>query len=256
MMFEERVSKILEIVNERHTASVADLATLLGTSESTIRRDITELDKRGQLKRVHGGAARLSNSVITAEYDVQTKSNIHADLKLKIAKYAAASIYKNDFVYIDAGTTTLTMIPYIDAPGAVFVTNGFSHAKALTQRGYPVYITGGRLKLTTEAIVGDGAVRSIEKYNFTKSFMGTNGIDEKSGFTTPDIDEALIKEAAMHPGGASNPSSRGPSTWGSWRTWWNTASLWRRPFSPGFTGRRSLRFSSTRWPSNRAAEVV
>ena len=197
MMFEERVSKILEIVNERHTASVADLAALLGTSESTIRRDITELDKRGQLKRVHGGAARLSNSVITAEYDVQTKSNIHADLKLKIAKYAAASIYKNDFVYIDAGTTTLTMIPYIDAPGAVFVTNGFSHAKALTQRGYPVYITGGRLKLTTEAIVGDGAVRSIEKYNFTKSFMGTNGIDEKSGFTTPDIDEALIKEAAM-----------------------------------------------------------
>ena len=58
------------------------------------------------------------------------------------------------------------------------------------------------------------------------------------------------------PGGASRFSSRGPSTWGSWRTWWNTASLWRRPFSPGFTGRRSLRFSSTRWPSNRAAEVV
>lgn len=50
MMFEERVSKILEIVNERHTASVADLAALLGTSESTIRRDITELDKPGTVK--------------------------------------------------------------------------------------------------------------------------------------------------------------------------------------------------------------
>ena len=196
-MFEERIAKILQIVNERNTASVAALAAEIGTSESTIRRDIIELDKRGQLKRGHGGAARISNPVITNEYDVQTKSEIHSDLKLKIAKYAATAIHSDDFVYIDAGTTTLTMIPYINAPGAVFVTNGFSHAKALTQRGYTVYITGGRLKLTTEAIVGDAAVRSIDKYNFTKCFMGTNGIDEKQGFTTPDIDEALIKEAAM-----------------------------------------------------------
>ncbi len=197
MMFEERAAKILEVVNTRHTASIGDLAAAVGTSESTIRRDVMELDQRGQLRRVRGGAARISNPVVTGEYDVQTKSAIHADLKLRIAKYAAATVHSDDLVYIDAGTTTLTMIPYIDAPGAVFVTNGFSHAKALTQQGYVVYVTGGRLKLTTEAIVGEGAVRSIEKYNFTKCFMGTNGIDERRGFTTPDIDEALIKEAAM-----------------------------------------------------------
>lgn len=197
MMFEERAAKILEIVNSRRTASIADLAAALGTSESTVRRDVVELDRRGQLKRVRGGAAGAANPVVTGEYDVQTKAGIHADLKQRIAKYAAAAIRSDDLVYLDAGTTTLTMIPYIEAPGAVFVTNGFSHAKALTQRGYVVYITGGRLKLTTEAIVGDNAVRSIERYNFTKCFMGTNGIDEARGFTTPDIDEALIKEAAM-----------------------------------------------------------
>ena len=197
MMFEERAAKILEIVNSRHTAGIGELAAALGTSESTVRPGVIELGRRGQVRRGHGGAARISNPVVTGEYDVQTKSGIHADLKLKIAKYAAATIHSDDLVFIDAGTTTLTMIPYIDAPGAVFVTNGFSHAKALTQRGYAVYITAGRLKLTTEAIVGDSAVRSIERYNFTKSFMGTNGIDEKRGFTTPDIDEALIKEAAI-----------------------------------------------------------
>ena len=197
MIFEERAAKILEIVGRRATVSIGDLARAVGTSESTIRRDITELDHQGKLKRVHGGATRMSNPVITGEYDMQTKSGIHADLKLRIAKYAAATIHSDDLVYIDAGTTTMMMIPYIDAPGVVFVTNGFTHAKALIQRGYVVYITGGRLKLTTEAIVGYDAVRSIEKYNFTKSFMGTNGIDEKRGFTTPDIDEALIKEAAM-----------------------------------------------------------
>ena len=197
MMIEERAAKILSIVNNRHTATIGDLAAEIGTSESTIRRDVTELDRQGKLKRVHGGAARLSSPVITGEYDVQTKSNIHADLKSRIAKYAAASIHSDDLVYIDAGTTTLMMIPFINSPGAVFVTNGYSHAKALTQRGYVVYITSGRLKITTDAIVGHDAARSIEKYNFTKCFMGTNGIDENRGFTTPDIDEALIKEAAM-----------------------------------------------------------
>lgn len=197
MMFEKRAAKILELVNSRNTVSFADLASEVGTSESTVRRDITELDRQGKLRRVHGGAARISNPVITGEYDIQTKSGIHTDLKKRIAQYAATLIDRDDFVYIDAGTTTLMMIPYINAPGAVFVTNGFSHAKALIQRGYTVHITGGRLKLSTEAIVGHDAVRSIEKYNFTKCFMGTNGIDEKRGFSTPDIDEALIKEAAM-----------------------------------------------------------
>jgi len=197
MLFEERADKILAFIDRYHTASISDLAAAVGTSESTIRRDVIELDRRGQLRRVRGGAARISGPVFTGEYDVQTKAAIHADLKLRIARYAAAAIHGDDLVYIDAGTTTLTMIPYIHAPGAVFVTNGFSHAKALTQRGYTVYITGGRFKLTTEAIVGAGAVQSIEKYNFTKCFMGTNGIDEKRGFTTPDIDEALIKEEAM-----------------------------------------------------------
>lgn len=197
MLFEERAAKILSILNSRYTVSIAELAAEVGTSESTIRRDVAELDKQGRLKRIHGGAMKASNPVFTDEYDVQTRASIHADLKQRIARYAATTVHRDDLIYIDAGTTTLMMIPYIDAPGAVFVTNGFSHAKALTQRGYEVRMVGGRLKLKTEAIVGYEAARSIEKYNFTKCFMGTNGIDEKRGFTTPDIDEAVIKEAAM-----------------------------------------------------------
>ena len=197
MLFEERAAKILSILNSRYTVSITELAAEVGTSESTIRRDVTELERRGQLKRIHGGAMRTSNPVVTGEYDVQTRAGIHADLKQRIARYAAATVHGDDLVYIDAGTTTLMMIPYIDAPGAVFVTNGFPHAKALTQRGYEVRIVGGQLKLKTEAIVGHDAAKSIEKYNFTKCFMGTNGIDAKRGFTTPDIQEAVIKEAAM-----------------------------------------------------------
>ena len=198
MLFEERAEKILTAVDKKGSASVTELAIEIGTSESTIRRDIAALDKQGKLKKVYGGAARTLNPVFTDEYDVKTKSAMNIEQKEKIAEYAAKTINDGDFVFIDAGTTTLMMIPFIKASGAVFVTNGIAHAKALIQAGYKTYITGGQLKLTTEAIIGQDASASIEKYNFTKSFMGTNGIDIDRGFTTPDIDEALIKEAAIN----------------------------------------------------------
>lgn len=196
-MFEERASKIISYIESKGTASISELAAALDTSESTVRRDIGRLDELGRLKKVYGGAARIGNSFFTDEFDVETKSGINKELKTRIAEYAAGLIHNDDLVYIDAGTTTLSMIPFIKAPNAVFVTNGIAHAKMLTQAGLKTYITGGQLKLVTEAVVGHDAVRFIEKYNFTKCFMGTNGVDLVRGFTTPDIDEASIKEAAV-----------------------------------------------------------
>lgn len=198
MIFEERAAKILAEIQENEIVTFADLAAKVGISESTIRRDIAELDERGKLKKIRGGATGILNSVITSEYDIPAKLKINMEEKRRIAKYAAKTISGDDMVYIDAGTTTLMMIPYINAPDAVFITNGVEQAKRLANAGYVVHLAGGKYKRTTDATVGHGAVRSISKYNFTKCFMGTNGVDEEHGYTTPDIDEALIKEAAIN----------------------------------------------------------
>ena len=197
MLFEERAEKILVYIGQKGTAGIAELAEMIGTSESTIRRDIAQLDQMGKLKRVYGGAARLTSSVFTVEEDIQTKSAKNTEQKMRIAEYAAAQIHDRELVYIDAGTTTMMMIPFIRAKDAVFVTNGVAHAKMLTQAGHSTYIVGGKLKSTTEAIVGSDAIDFIRKYNFSKCFMGTNGMDAEHGFTTPDIDEARMKEEAM-----------------------------------------------------------
>ncbi len=197
MLLEERFSRILHLLKQKGTVSVTELSSLLHTSESTIRRDIAALSRQGKLKKVYGGAKAVDSTILTSEFDVQTKSAMNVEEKTKIAQYAATTIQNDDFVYIDAGTTTLLMLDYIDAPNAVFVTNGIPHAKKLIQKGYQAYVTGGQIKLATEAIVGAESVQSIQKYNFTKCFMGTNGIDIKRGFTTPNIDEALIKGEAV-----------------------------------------------------------
>ena len=197
MLSEERYKLILDEVNKKHAVTVNQLVDLLKTSESTIRRDLNSLDKMGKLIKVHGGATALESSYTTEEDNVNIKHDLNIHEKEKIAKYAASLIEKNDFVYIDAGTTTELMIDYITEKNAVYVTNGIAHAKKLIQKECRAYILGGELKLATEAIVGIEAVNSLKKYNFTKGFFGSNGVSMNAGFSTPEVKEALVKEEAL-----------------------------------------------------------
>ncbi len=200
MLQEERFAFILKELAEKGAVKVNTLAEQLHTSQSTIRRDIRELDESGKLRKVFGGAVALEPSVNTIESDVLTRESRNTAAKDAIARYAATQINENDFVYIDAGTTTERIIPYIDSSltGSVyFVTNGIMHARRLVERGFRVFLPGGVLKATTEAIVGAGAMEYIDNCNFTKCFMGTNGVDPSRGFTTPEMDEARIKAQAI-----------------------------------------------------------
>jgi DeoR family fructose operon transcriptional repressor len=197
MLTEERFEKILEIIEKDKTVTVSDLTKLLGASESTVRRDLNELDKKGQLIKVHGGAMRIDCQYNTKDDDVLTRKALHMEEKNKIADYAASLIGENDFIYLDAGTTVECMIDAISGKNIIFITNCLGHARKLCEKGFSVYLPGGMLKTSTDALVGEEAIRGLDKYNFTKGFFGTNGINPKSGYSTPDIQEALVKQAAM-----------------------------------------------------------
>ena len=198
MLNSERHDVILKIVNEKGAVSVAELTEALGVSESTIRRDLLELSRSGSLKKVHGGATLTKKQFVSSEDTVSDKQDKNIDEKRLIAKYAAEQISDSDFVYIDAGTTTLCMIDYLpENLKASFVTNGISHAKMLSKRNFRVVILGGQLKSTTEAVIGFVAAKNLQSYNFTKAFLGTNGITETQGFSTPDSEEAFVKAAAI-----------------------------------------------------------
>lgn len=198
MLTEKRQEEIVRLVQERESITVAELKDILQTSESTIRRDITALDKEGRLNKVFGGAIALKNTqILKQELTVDQKQEMHTAQKQAIAQYAASLIEPQDCVYIDAGTTTGAMLEYIREPQATYITNAFSHAKCLAQKGFHVILIGGELKGATEAVVGAEAVLNIQKYHFSKGFFGTNGIDHKMAFTTPDINEALVKQVAI-----------------------------------------------------------
>jgi DeoR family fructose operon transcriptional repressor len=197
MLTEERYAEILKIVEEKKAVTVLELTKALNSSESTVRRDLTALNSLGKLNKVHGGATAIDVSYSTKDDDVSVRQSRNIDEKSAIGKYAASLIENDDFVYIDAGTTTEFMIHYIVRQNAVYVTNSTTHAKKLAQKGCKVFILGGELKMATDAVVGNEAIESLKKYNFTKGFFGVNGINVKSGYSTPDVSEALVKAEAL-----------------------------------------------------------
>lgn len=197
MLSEQRHMMILKMLEERRSVTVNELTEFLGISESTARRDITTLDKAGKLIKVFGGAITMDHDYLSAEPTVAQKTEVNREEKIRIARYAASLISLEDFVYLDAGTTTGYMIDFIQDTTVTYVTNAVAHAQRLAAKGLHVILIGGMLKGSTEAVVGATAAFTLKDYHFIKGFFGTNGVSKSAGFTTPDVNEALVKRTAM-----------------------------------------------------------
>ncbi len=144
---------------------------------------------------------RRSDSIETQyvgkDIAMEEKYSMNNEEKELIARYAARLIGPDDFVYIDAGTTTEFLVDNIREMRATYVTNSLKHALKLIHKGCRTYLPGGEIKNSTEAIIGGDALRYISRLHFTIGFWGTNGCTPESGFTTPDPNEAMIKQVSM-----------------------------------------------------------
>ena len=188
MIIEERLEKILQMVEEKRVVTVLELSENLAISESTIRRDLTMLDNNKKLRKVHGGAAAINGSFAATDYDVHLREDHHRKEKQAIGKFSAGLIEKNDFVYIDAGTTTEAMVDFITETGAVYVTNGMVIAGKLVKKGCRTIIVGGEIKPITDAVVGSEALNCLRKYNFSKGFFWHQWRRCESWFQHPGSD--------------------------------------------------------------------
>jgi DeoR family transcriptional regulator, fructose operon transcriptional repressor len=194
MLEPERHQIILEALKVKNSVKLQELVELTNSSESTIRRDLIQLEQGKFLKRVHGGAARLQGKL--QEPSMTEKSSKNLQAKRQIAQYAGSLVNEDDCIYMDAGSTIFEMIPFLP-DNIVVVTNGLSHASELLEKNIKTFLIGGYAKPTTKALIGRGALDSLEHYRFDKCFMGVNGIHSQFGYTTPDPEEAMIKQLAI-----------------------------------------------------------
>nr|MBO1353965.1 DeoR/GlpR transcriptional regulator [Enterococcus sp. DIV0212c] len=195
MLTEERHQAILRLLDQQSVVKSQELSVLLNASESTIRRDLQELEDADLLERVHGGAKRILN--LGFEQDMIEKSVKNTQEKQAIASLAAQFVYDDDVIYLDAGSTTLEMLPFLAGKNITVVTNSVHHAAKLGDLNINTVILGGSLKLSTKAIIGSTAMEQLRHFRFNKVFMGMNGAHLEFGLTTPDPEEAALKRLAI-----------------------------------------------------------
>ncbi|MBZ5201901.1 DeoR/GlpR transcriptional regulator [Planomicrobium chinense] len=194
MLTNERHDFILKLLEEKQTIKIQDIVELTAASESTIRRDLTELENRQKLERVFGGAVLPGRNL--AEPSVADKSAQNLQEKISLAKFASGFVQQGDSVFLDAGTTTFQMIPFLMEKDLVVVTNGLTLVEALNEQGITTYLTGGMIKPRTGALVGAQTIQSLKNYRFDICFLGVNGFHPDYGYTTPDPEEAAVKKMA------------------------------------------------------------
>lgn len=194
MLEPERHQMILDALKVKSSVKLQELVELTNSSESTIRRDLIQLEQGKFLKRVHGGAARLQGKLQEPNMIEKSSKNLHA--KRQIAQYAGGLVEEGDCIYLDAGSTIFEMIPYLPE-NIVVVTNGLTHANELLEKNIKTFLIGGYAKPATKSLIGRGALDSLEHYRFDKCFMGVNGIHSQFGYTTPDPEEAMVKQLAI-----------------------------------------------------------
>ena len=194
MLKTERKQLILEELQEHHVVSLEKLVSLLETSESTVRRDLDELEAENKLRRIHGGA-ELPHS-LQQEESIQEKSVKNLQEKKLLAQKAASLIKEQDVIFIDAGTTTAFLIKELPNKDITVVTNSIHHAVQLVEKQIPTVMVGGSVKMTTDASIGGVALNQINQLHFDRAFIGMNGVDENY-YTTPDMEEGAIKRAII-----------------------------------------------------------
>ena len=185
MLKSKRKEIILSRLEQNKSVTLDELTSILETSESTVRRDLDELESAGFLKRVHGGA-ELPYS-LGQELSNQEKAIKNVQKKLDIARQTAKLIAKQDVILID----------FLPHEQLTVVTNSIHHAAKLVDRGIKTIIIGGAVKHSTDASIGQVAINQIRQITVDKAFLGMNGIDEVY-LTTPDLEEAAIKEAIIN----------------------------------------------------------
>ncbi|WP_121741241.1 HTH-type transcriptional regulator GlpR [Natronorubrum halophilum] len=193
MLPEQRKRTIVELVSDRDGCSVEQLADQLGVSKATIRRDLDDLEAERLVERSHGGAVPVT--AVGREQTYVQKEVQNLDAKARIGARAATEIHDGQVAFFDSGTTTMQVAKQAPTDTAFIpVTNSPVLALELGQTANEVKLTGGTLRHRTRALVGPSAEAFMGRTNFDLLFLGTNGVGGDGSLTTPNEDEARMKE--------------------------------------------------------------
>lgn len=193
----ERHQAILEQARSNGRVEVRELAELLSVTPETIRRDLTSLERRGLVRRAHGGAIPVERSVVGPA--VTDRNAIQVAEKRAIATAALEELPDGGSIIIDAGTTTIALAELLPADRQLtVVTHSLPVAMALAGRdNIELHMLGGQVRATSRASVGTWTHQMVSMVSVDVAFLSINGITPERGLTTHNIAEAAVKSAMI-----------------------------------------------------------
>ena len=200
MIADERKQKISELLKEKDTVKVSELSHILNVSEVTVRSYLADMEKKGLLSRIHGGAVSSYKPYYSMNLNQRLETN--QGEKVEIANRIASMIEPDDTIMLNSGTTTLITFRKIPKTYNLnIVTNSIAIAlEASNNPNYNVVLVGGSVNTKYQFTYGSDAVKQIQSYHADKLILSVDGIDDRRGFTTyynkeADVDMAMLAQS-------------------------------------------------------------
>lgn len=195
----ERERKILEKLDREGYVKTGELSRELGCAEITLRRDLEDLDRRGLLKRIHGGAVKTGSNFVYGSVKEALYRNLYE--KMKIAKIAYNCIEDGETILIDDASTCIHMASMITGnmeKHLKIITNSIIFAEKLLDYSHvELTLIGGNVSRNLAATEGSMALSQLGKLSADKAFIGVNGIDLETGITLTGYPQLKVKQKMM-----------------------------------------------------------
>jgi len=197
LFIEERLEKILELVHQKRKVTVDEAMGVCDVSADTIRRDFARLAENDVVIRTHGGimvkrSSRYDSS--TGECKVKNK-----ELKERIGRRAAELIPDGGTIAVDAGTTTVELLQYLNTVQNLTLlcySLGIAN-EAVKYDQVTTMILGGIIRNKTSTVVGPDTAEMVRKLHVDVLFLGAAAFDSNRGLMTPNRMEADVKESLI-----------------------------------------------------------
>lgn len=195
-----RIDQLEQYILEHRTASIDTLCEEFKISKNTLRRDLEILVARGTVEKVYGGVIACENaSPIPNLVTFHERAGRNAQSKQKIAALAASFVRERDIIFIDSGTTTMSIVDHLAHLSTVTViTNSLQVInKSMNYPNINLIVLPGSLKRDTASLVGSSCVEYLEDYNIVRAFMACTAISLQAGVCNASTEEYIIKKTAL-----------------------------------------------------------
>jgi len=192
----ERQRTIINLLSGRTFIALIELENHLYCSRITIQRDLAELENKGLLKRVHGGATLNNFNLVNYGHDKRLL--IQSDKKKKIAKKVISLIKSDMYIFLDASSTSYFLSERVFPDNVRVVTSGIDTFLNLHKnKNIQAILTGGRINPLNRTLVGPEAISVINQFNFNIAFFSADSIIENKGVYSSDEEAAAVASAGI-----------------------------------------------------------